>query len=89
MRRRLSLCALTLFAAFWAQEAFAVVYVPGRYENGIYSRPHFRYDVEPAKAGLRLKQFVGRGAPTKEAAPAPDKGLEPEPPAAQPLPGEP
>lgn len=75
MRRRLSLCGLTLFAALWAQEAFAVVYVPGRYENGIYSRPHFRYDGEAAKPGLWLKRLVGSEAVVKKGEP----GQEQEP----------
>jgi hypothetical protein len=66
MRRRLSLCALTLFTAAWAQEALAVVYVPGRYENGIYSRPHFRSDGEAGQAVLRLKRLVGSGKVSKD-----------------------
>jgi hypothetical protein len=85
MRHRLALCALPLFAAFWAQEAFAIVYVPGRYENGIYSRPHFLHDGERAKAGLRLRQLVGSGAMTKEGELGPDReGPETSQPAAQP-----
>ena len=83
--RALAASALIFGSIVAATSAWATVYVPGQYKDGIYIRPHFLDSPEQTRGGPLL--LPPDAEPAKEEAPGPVM-LEPEavPPQRQPLP---
>ena len=85
--RALAASALIFGSIVAATSAWATVYVPGQYKDGIYIRPHFLDSPEQTRGGPLLLPPDAEAAKAKEEAPGPVM-LEPEavPPQRQPLP---
>ena len=75
--RALAASALVFGSIVAATSAWATVYVPGHYKNGIYIRPHFLDSPDQVHGGPLLLPPDEAAAKAKEAAPGPVM-LEPE-----------
>lgn len=75
--RALAASVLVFGSIAAATSAWATVYVPGQYKNGIYVRPHFLDSPEQVYGGPLLLPPDAAAAKAKEEAPGPAM-LEPQ-----------
>ena len=75
--RALAASALVFGSIVAATSAYATVYVPGQYKNGIYIRPHFLDSPDQVYGGPLLLPPDAAAAKAKEDVPGPVM-LEPQ-----------
>jgi len=80
MRSNSGVLALGLGVLMSLNAALTIVYVPGKLENGIYTRPHFRTSAEEPRDKSWLGTLSDKGGEARaEKAPPPAAGTHDRP----------